>query len=279
MIRMWTRGLLALALVVGIAEGAVAADEKKMTRDEYKAQIAEYEQREAAAQADVAKLDADIPRLKNEIAALDAEIERINSEALRAVAATQAEVISTSGKLGALVGQLQGLAALAPEELFHHRGEIADIADELGMLASSRIACLPEISTEVHRVNSLLTDLNSRMPRQFSINYEVARGDHLWGIASKEDIYADPYMWPRLYRANREQINDPDLIYPKQVLTVPFGVAENQYLVTCGDFLSGIAAAVYDDPTQWHRIYKANSEQIVEPNMLFPAQVLEIPSN
>ncbi|MBT4498321.1 MAG: LysM peptidoglycan-binding domain-containing protein, partial [Gemmatimonadetes bacterium] len=112
-----------------------------------------------------------------------------------------------------------------------------------------------------------------------TVDYMVMRGDNLWNIAKKDDIYADPYMWPRLYRANKEQIEDPDLIFPDQKLAIPFGVAENQYLVTRGDFLFQIAAEVYNDPGKWHKIYEANKEQIVEPHLLFPAQVLEIPSN
>ena len=279
MIRKCTRGVLVLALVIGLVDAATAADEKKMTRDEYKAKVAEYDQRAAAAPAAVAELDADLARLTKEIAGLDADIARLDAEALSIAGSTQAAVNTRGRELDALVRQLQGLTALAPEELFHHRGEIADVAEQVTALSSEQVSCLPELSTKTARINSLLASLNGRMPRQFSVNYEVAKGDHLWGISSKEEIYADPYMWPRLYRANREQINDPDMIYPKQVLTVPFGVAENQYLVTSGDFLSGIASAVYDDPTQWHRIYKANATQIVEPNMIFPAQVLEIPSN
>ena len=107
----------------------------------------------------------------------------------------------------------------------------------------------------------------------------MEKGDHLWAIAGDETIYGDPYMWPRIFRANTEQISDPDLIYPKQKLSVPFGVSEGSYLVTRGDFLSKIAAAVYNDATMWHKIYKANMEQIVEPNIIFPAQVLEVPAN
>ena len=123
----------------------------------------------------------------------------------------------------------------------------------------------------------LLDHLMKRAPDQ--ITYEVMKGDHLWGIASKPEAYDDPYMWPRIYRANRDQINDPDLIYPKQMLTVPIAVGENQHLVKSGDFLSKIASAVYNDPTMWHKIYKANARQIVDPGLVFPAQVLEIPAN
>ncbi|GIX46808.1 MAG: hypothetical protein KatS3mg131_1019 [Candidatus Tectimicrobiota bacterium] len=51
--------------------------------------------------------------------------------------------------------------------------------------------------------------------------YTVVRGDTLWGISASEPIYANPFMWPLIYKANRDQIRDPDLIYPKQVFAIP----------------------------------------------------------
>ena len=47
-------------------------------------------------------------------------------------------------------------------------------------------------------------------------NYTVVRGDNLWNISGKDQIYGDPYQWPLIYKANRSQINDPDLIFPGQ---------------------------------------------------------------
>jgi len=47
-------------------------------------------------------------------------------------------------------------------------------------------------------------------------NYEVQRGDHLWGIASQPRIYGNPYAWPLLYKANSAKIKDADLIHPGQ---------------------------------------------------------------
>ena len=47
-------------------------------------------------------------------------------------------------------------------------------------------------------------------------NYTVVRGVNLWNISGKSDIYADPYQWPLIFKANRSQIKDPDLIYPGQ---------------------------------------------------------------
>ena len=51
-------------------------------------------------------------------------------------------------------------------------------------------------------------------------SYEVIPGDNLWAISGKPDIYADPYQWPLIYKANSDQVEDADLIYPGQMLTI-----------------------------------------------------------
>jgi len=51
-------------------------------------------------------------------------------------------------------------------------------------------------------------------------SYSVVGGDSLWSISGKDDVYADPYQWPLIYKTNRDKIKDADLIYPGQVLDV-----------------------------------------------------------
>ena len=50
--------------------------------------------------------------------------------------------------------------------------------------------------------------------------YEVAKGDNLWDISGKGEVYANPYQWPLIYKANRSKIQDADLIYPGQVFDI-----------------------------------------------------------
>jgi nucleoid-associated protein YgaU len=50
-----------------------------------------------------------------------------------------------------------------------------------------------------------------------------------------------------------------------------------QYTVVSGDTLSGIAQQWYGDAGQWPRIFEANRDQISDPNLIFPGQVLRIP--
>lgn len=51
-------------------------------------------------------------------------------------------------------------------------------------------------------------------------NYQVERGDHLWGISGKAEIYGNPYQWPLIYKNNTSKIEDADLIYPGQVFAI-----------------------------------------------------------
>ena len=51
-------------------------------------------------------------------------------------------------------------------------------------------------------------------------SYSVVRGDNLWNISGKDEVYADPYQWPLIYKTNRDKIKDADLIYPGQVFDI-----------------------------------------------------------
>jgi nucleoid-associated protein YgaU len=50
-------------------------------------------------------------------------------------------------------------------------------------------------------------------------SYTVAKGDSLSKIAKK--VYGDANQWKRIFEANRDQIENPDLIHPGQVLRIP----------------------------------------------------------
>ena len=49
--------------------------------------------------------------------------------------------------------------------------------------------------------------------------YEVKPGDSLSKIAKNE--YGDANKWPQIFAANKDQLKDPNKIFPGQKLTIP----------------------------------------------------------
>jgi nucleoid-associated protein YgaU len=49
---------------------------------------------------------------------------------------------------------------------------------------------------------------------KLSNTYQVVRGDSLWRISGKSGIYGDSWKWPLIFIANRDKIQDPDIIRP-----------------------------------------------------------------
>lgn len=60
---------------------------------------------------------------------------------------------------------------------------------------------------------------SSTTPANNDTTYTVKSGDSLSKIAKA--IYGDGTEWRRIFDANRDKLNNPDLIHPGQVLTIP----------------------------------------------------------
>ena len=77
-------------------------------------------------------------------------------------------------------------------------------------------------------------------------DYQVAKGDNLWNISAKSEVYSNPYQWPLIYKANKDKIKDADLIYPGQNLAIDQGASASdidaavQHAKTRGSWSIGV---------------------------------------
>jgi uncharacterized protein YPO0396 len=253
--------------------------QEKMTMEDYNAKLAEYQKREADAKAELAKCEADIETVNQQITQTEEEIATAWSEIYALLDTDEEGVKAFRSSLNDLEGQVDALASLSPEELFKRRAEIDQLEEKLNEYKGSKIALLSEMQDKLATIEGKIAQLRASLPKADYDEYTVLRGDYLWKIAGKPDIYADPYQWMRIYTYNRDQIKDPDLIYPDQLFKIQRSAADNEYIVVKGDWLAKIAgkAEIYNDPTRWTKIFEANNDVIKDQNLIYPHQVLILP--
>jgi nucleoid-associated protein YgaU len=272
--------ILTLALSFTLLFGSYAAAADKMSMDEYNAQLKDWQTREANAKKAAEDCAAGVATAKTEIATAKAETEKVWKEILTMLGTDQAGVDAYRKNLKGLDAQADGLLALSPEELFKKRDELAALEAKLAEAKKSKISALTEMQNLIASIEGKITQLKNKMPKAMYDPYTVAVGDYLWKIAGKKDIYANPYQWMRIYSYNKDQIKDPDLIYPKQVFKIQRECGPDEYLVAKGDYLKKIAAdpKVLGDPTKWTKLYEKNKAIIGDdPTRLYPYTVLVIP--
>jgi hypothetical protein len=198
-------GILSLVFFVSLFSINVLAQEEEMTEEEWEAEMNRLRARRQALEQEVNTLKSDVDNLNT----MDIKsFEDCMNEMYALVGATKADV----DNFRKAINELEGKAK-------RKEGPKADRQKDLNALKQNKISALPEFFDKVH--NQMQRSLDGWVEEPQEINYTVVRGDHLWGIAKKQEHYGNGFAWPVIYQANRDQIKDPDLIYPKQTFKVP----------------------------------------------------------
>jgi hypothetical protein len=99
-------------------------------------------------------------------------------------------------------------------------------------IAASKAKCLPEYWQRYVTMKQKLEQWEKEsLIAVKEDKYTVVKGDCLWKIAGKKEIYNNPKYWPKIWEANEDgvisapahtpkKVTNPNLIYPGQVLRI-----------------------------------------------------------
>jgi hypothetical protein len=202
-----TKYILSLLSLVLLLSVVSFAQEREMTEEEWQAEMTRLGEKKTSLLNEIDALKSDIDNLNAQKSGLQSPEECID-ELYALVGATRQDVDNFRNAVNELDGKIR-----------RKEGPKKDRQADLDALKMNKISALPEFFNKVHV--QMQKALDAWVEKPDVISYKVVRGDHLWGIAKKKEHYGNGFAWPIIYKANRDQIKNPDLIYPNQVFKVP----------------------------------------------------------
>lgn len=274
-----------MCLSLLIFAGVVSAQEVKMKKEDWQNEMNTLGQQQTVLQKQIDSLNQSITGLKDEGTKVDQETADIWKEIYAAIGTDQAGVDEMKAKLSALEATINDYAKMSDEMLSQKIKELDSVKALVDANRKDRRYALSEIYNKVNDLSNRCDQLiqrgkNYTPPKPKHDTYVVIDGDYLWRISSKKDVYADPFQWMKIYSANRDQIRNPDLIFPRQSFLIPRAQEANEYWVMRGDNLKSIAQKVYGSPSDWVKLYNANKSIIGEDaTRIYPHTILIVPKN
>jgi len=238
--------------------------------------------RQANSYSQITENEQVIADLKDEIQMVQQEYDEIYNRIMANIGTvSHSDLVAFEQKLNEIKNRLDYYDQLPNSELYKSNQEIKNFIAEYESLKSDNLAKAPQFQNDFTEIDNRIEMLQENMypyGEYYEDDYTVVKGDYLVKISGYEHIYNDPAKWGIIYRANRDQIKDPDLIYPGQVFKIPRGMPTT-WKVYKGECLWTISSypEIYNDPFQWPKIYRANTDQIKDPDLIYPNQILRIP--
>lgn len=245
-------------------------------------ELADNQMRKADALANSEKYSTRIDELRKELNRVDNEYDVVHKGILDYLGVTQGDFASIQERINYFNNEVTNWNNLSDKELWKAKKSVRELVAEYNEYRQSKYAKVPDFRAEFSDLDNKIANLESTLeaakPKYYEDTYTVVRGDWLSKISGYSFIYDDYKKWPIIYRANRDIIKDPNLIYPNQIIKIPRGLP-NAWKVYKGECLWRIASypEVYGNAVQWPLIYRANKDQIKDPDLIYPNQIFEIP--
>jgi peptidoglycan hydrolase CwlO-like protein len=199
---------LTVLLVLFFSVNLFAQDQgEEMTEEEWQAEMNRLTEKKADLTSELDVLQNDVNNLRKSQKDLQ-DPEDCMDELYSLVGATKADVDEFRRE----VTQLR-------KRIDNEQGPKEDVQAQLDKMQSNKISALPEFFDMVHNRLPKMMDAWKVEPKE--VFYTVVKGDCLWNIAKMDKHYENPFAWPKIYESNKDKIDDPDLIYPKQVFKIP----------------------------------------------------------
>lgn len=218
--------ILALfGLTIGANAQQMAPESKpdaELTKKEAELRIADWDSRIKTLEDKLSKLKGDEEAIRKQLTESIAALKDCRDAYSKLLGASDADIEAFKQKLGILEGKVRDYQKLSNDDLADKRAEIEALQNEYFNFRNNKIAVLPEFFDRLISLGNNIKGLfREKSIKTYTVGTWAENKDCLWNIAGKTEIYADPFLWPKIWQQNKDIIRNPDVIHPGQVLTLP----------------------------------------------------------
>jgi nucleoid-associated protein YgaU len=221
--------LIRLSLIVLLVTGSLLTSfaQQEMTKEDWQKQVTEM----TAKRSDLKnKLDG----LQKEVA----DLQKQDADKAQALKQCQDDIAALHGqqeapflaKLDAINARLNELSRLSNQELWARKAELDSVQNMINGAMKDPISAMQKYQDQLRDQQSRLDALRKTLVQvvasgevtpTYTVGTWAKDRDCLWNIAKKPKIYDNPFLWPKIWQGNRDQIKNPDIIQPGQKLKIP----------------------------------------------------------
>jgi nucleoid-associated protein YgaU len=198
------------------------------TKEEWQRDMTEAVGKRDALQKQSTQLEAEIEALKKEDAAKDEEIKSLDKEILSLAGVENKKELETYVlNLDKIENYLNELSRLSNQELWNRKAELDSVQNMINNAKAAKAANLPQNEPRLKSFQERLDALRASLKKPeepiqtYTVGTWARDRDCLWNIAKKPAIYENPFLWPKIWQGNKDQIRNPDVIHKGQVLKIP----------------------------------------------------------
>ncbi len=216
--------LFVIALAALLVSSVAIAQE--MTKEQWQQEITKYTQQRTDLQQKLKSLTDEIASMQTQSAKLDDDYKKCMDELYALVGADADKAAAYRSEIEAAENKANDLMRLSDADLVEHKDEVDELAAKVKSLWENKLSLIPEFWDRLKALDEKVKSLQTTLAGQvkiYTVGTWAKNRDCLWNISKKKDIYANPWLWPKIWQGNRDEIKDPDVIHPGQKLKIPKG--------------------------------------------------------
>ena len=177
----------------------------------------------ANAQAEVSKTQANVAKTNSDIQQRMADNAKCQDALYAMLGSDRNGFNAYREQLARDEQELAALRAMGMGQQQQSMPRVDALETQIRGLRGNKLVLIPDHMRRVQTLSSSFMQMKHAMvPANgtYTVGTWRKNRDCLWNIAKKPDIYNDPFAWPKIWRANKDLIHNPDVIEPGWQLTI-----------------------------------------------------------